>query len=175
MALRFPVTTKDHILGNANARIELLEYGDYQCPWCWKAYPIVKRLQAELGERLKFVFRNFPLTKVHPHAKIAAMAAEAADLQGKYWEMHDLLFENHKHLDEGSLMGYAQTLNLDLAQFENDLQSPNLDEKIETDFFGGLRSGVNATPTFFFNGEKYLDSWDGNNLLEFIGMSGLLK
>jgi protein-disulfide isomerase len=175
MPLRIPVSEKDHIHGSMNAPIELLQYGDYQCPFCWKAYPIVKDLQRQLGERLRFVFRNFPLTKVHPHAKIAAMASEAADQQGKYWKMHDLLYENHKRLNYDSLLEYAAKLELDIPRFEKDMQNKELEEKIESEFYHGLRSGVNATPTFFINGEKYLDSWDNNNLLEFIWMTGLLK
>lgn len=175
MPLRPPVSSNDHIQGNPNAPIELLEYGDYQCPFCWKAYPLVKHLKMELGERVKFIFRNFPLNKVHPHAKIAAMASEAAALQGRYWEMHDLLFQNHKQLNYNSLLGYAELLELDMPRFETDMGSMTLEEKIETQFLSGIRSGVNATPTFFINGERYLDSWDENNLLEFIWMSGLLK
>jgi protein-disulfide isomerase len=175
MPLRIPVSDKDHIHGSPDAPIELLQYGDYQCPFCWKAYPIVKDLQRQLGDRLRFVFRNFPLTKVHPHAKIAAMASEAADQQGKYWEMHDMLYQHHKRLNYDSLVEHAGKLELDIPRFEKDMQNKELDEKIEADFYYGLRSGVNATPTFFINGEKYLDPWDNNNLLEFIWMSGLLK
>lgn len=175
MPLRPLVSEKDHIQGNANAVIELLEYGDYQCPFCWKAYPIVKRLKAELGDKMKFAFRNFPLNKVHPHAKIAAMASEAAALQNKYWEMHDTLFVNHKRLNYEALCEYAKNLGLNIPQFEADMGNMELEEKIETHFLSGIRSGVNATPTFFINGEKYLDAWDENNLLEFMWMSGLLK
>jgi protein-disulfide isomerase len=174
MSLRPPVSEADHIQGNRNAPIELLQYGDYQCPYCWKAYPIVKRLQSELGENVKFVFRNFPLTKIHPHAKIAAIASEAAAIQNKYWEMHDILYEKHKQLDPTAILGYAKELGLDQALFESDLEKPELAEKVETHFLSGLRSGVNATPTFFINGEKYTESWDDNNLLEYIWMSNLV-
>jgi protein-disulfide isomerase len=174
MSLRYPLSEQDHVQGNPNATIELIEYGDYQCPYCWKAYPIVKELQEQLGDKLKFAFRNFPLTKIHPYAMLAATASEAAALQGKYWEMHDLLFENHKKLGKNALLEYAAQLELDTDRFEQDLLSDTLTEKVEADFFGGIRSGVNATPTFFINGEKYTDEWDGNNLVDYMMMSGLI-
>lgn len=174
MPLRPPVSQKDHIQGNINAPIELVQYGDYQCPYCWKAYPVVKRLQESLGDRVKFIFRNFPLTKIHPQAKIAAIASEAASLQKKYWEMHDLLYEKHKDLSYGAIITYAHELGLDAAIFKKDLTDPVLEAKVETDFFSGLRSGVNATPTFFINGEKYLESWEDNHLLEHIWTSNLV-
>jgi protein-disulfide isomerase len=174
MPLRPPVSEADHIQGNMHAPIELLQYGDYQCPYCWKAYPIVKRLQAQLGEHVKFVFRNFPLTKIHPHAKIAAIASEAAALQDKYWEMHDLLYEKHKQLDPEAILSYATELGLDQKSFASDIEKPELADKVDAHFLSGLKSGVNATPTFFINGEKYTESWDDNNLLEYIWMSKLV-
>jgi|SRR4051812_7429843 protein-disulfide isomerase len=174
MSLRPPVSEKDHIQGNPNASIELVQYGDYQCPYCWKAYPIVKRLQASLGDNLKFIFRNFPLTKVHPHAKIASLASEAAALQHKYWEMHDMLYEQHKDLRYEAILSYAIGLGLDLDLFEKDIKSSVLEEKVDGDFLGGLRSGVNATPTFFINGEKYTESWEENNLLDHLWTSNLV-
>lgn len=155
MGLRQAVSEEDHIRGNTDAPVELVEYGDYQCPHCGKAHPIVKKLQKELGPRLKFVFRNFPLSKIHPQAKTAAIAAEAAGLQGKFWEMHDILFENQKQLTNSALIEYAARLKLDIPKFEADLQKPESDEKVEAQFYSGMRSGVNATPTFFINGEKY--------------------
>jgi protein-disulfide isomerase len=160
MALRPPASERDHIQGNKNALIELVEYGDYQCPYCGKAYPIIKTLQQRFGKDLKFVFRNFPLSKIHPHAKLAAIAAEAADRQGKFWEMHDLLFENQESLFPSTLTAYAQKTGLDLIHFEEDLQSPDLALKVESDFESGMRSGVNGTPGLFINGEKYNDSWE---------------
>ena len=174
MALRYPLSESDHIQGNPNAAIELIEYGDYQCPYCWKAYPIVKKLQEQLGDKLKFSFRNFPLAKIHPNAMMAATASEAAAIQGKYWEMHDLLYEKHKRLGKEALMSYAAELKLDTEQFERDMLSEALTEKVEAEFLGGIRSGVNATPTFFINGEKYTDDWDENNLLDYIMLSGLI-
>lgn len=174
MLLRTPVSEKDHIQGNPTAPVTLVQYGDYQCPFCWKAYPIVKRLQTSLGDHLKFVFRNFPLTKVHPHAKIAALASEAAALQNKFWEMHDALYEQHKDLRYEAILTYASELGLDLDLFEKNIKNPELEEKVDADFLGGLRSGVNATPTFFINGEKYTENWEENNLLEHIWTSNLV-
>lgn len=174
MPLRPPVSENDHIQGRADASVELLQYGDYQCPYCWKAYPIVKRLQESLGDHLKFVFRNFPLSKIHPQAKIAAIASEAAALQNKYWEMHDMLYENHKDLNYKAILTYADALGLNRDLFEKDVANPTLAEKVETDFLGGLRSGVNATPTFFINGEKYTESWEEDHLLQHIWTSELI-
>src|SRR5436190_16973129 len=120
--LRPIVSDKDHTQGNNEAAIVLVEYGDYQCPHCGKAYPIVKRMQEKLGDQLKFVFRNFPLTKIHPEATIAAVATEAAALQGKYWEMHDIIFENQDQVDKDSLLDYARELGLDIRQFKKDIE-----------------------------------------------------
>src|SRR4051812_34154941 len=112
MPLRPPVTADDHIQGNVNAAIELVEYGDYQCPYCGRAYPIVKKLQEQMGESMKFVFRNFPLEKIHPLATRAAIITESAALQGKYWEMHDVIFENQKRINV-DLEKYAERLGID--------------------------------------------------------------
>lgn len=154
--------------GNSNAPIELVEYGDYQCPHCGRAYPIVKNIQGRFGDSLKFVFRNFPLTKIHPQAKIASVATEAAARQGKFWEMHDIIFENQKRLHNTAIMEYAGQVGLDLQQFTRDLDDAELIRKVEADFENGLRSGVNATPTFFINGEKYAYTWDEETLEQYI-------
>src|SRR5215467_3841244 len=114
MPLTPPVSEKDHIQGNPNAPIELLEYGDYQCPHCGRAYPIVKKLQETFGAKLKFIFRNFPLAKIHPEATIAAVATEAAARQEKFWEMHDILFENQQDLSREALVKYAARLGLNI-------------------------------------------------------------
>lgn len=168
MPLRPPVSEKDHSEGNPNAIIELVEYGDYQCPHCGKAYPVVKHMQQQLGDKLKFVFRNFPLAKIHPEAVMAAVATEAAALQGKYWEMHDIIFENQEWLDRDSLLEYAGAIGLDIPKFDRDMARSELAEKVEADFESGIRSGVNATPTFFINGEKYNNGWEGERMLDFI-------
>ena len=168
MPLRPPLSVGDHIQGNKNAIIELVEYGDYQCPHCGRAFPIVKRLQEKLGSKIKFAFRNFPLAKIHPDATMAAVATEAAALQGKYWEMHDMIFENQSQLDRAALLQYALTLELNGGQFKADIERPELTERVEADFESGMRSGVNATPTFFINGEKYNNGWEGDRMLGYI-------
>ena len=168
MSLKPLVSDMDHIQGEANAIIELVEYGDYQCPYCGMAYPVIKNIQRKFGKELKFVFRNFPLSKIHPHAKLAALAAEAADKQKRFWAMHDIIFENQKNLSNSSLIAYANELGLDIFQFKTDMEDETLVKKIESDFESGLRSGVNGTPSFFVNGEKYNEYWDENNLENFI-------
>src|SRR5215207_9586829 len=126
MSLKPPVSVRDHIQGNSKAAIELVEYGDYQCPHCGKAYPIIKALQQKFGSNLKFVFRNFPLSEVHPQARIAAIATEAANMQGRFWKMHDIIFENQKNLLVRSLLEYARRIDLDVELFEADLKSDAL-------------------------------------------------
>ena len=170
MSLKPPVSDKDHIQGEANAIIEFVEYGDYQCPYCGMAYPVIKNIQKKFGKDLKFVFRNFPLSKIHPHAKLAAIAAEASDKQERFWEMHDIIFENQKNLSNSFLIAYANEVGLDIFQFKTDMNDETLIKKIESDFESGLRSGVNGTPSFFVNGEKYNEYWDENNLGNFISI-----
>ena len=159
-ALKPAVSSKDNIQGNASAPIELVEYGDYQCPHCGRAYPILKNIQAKLGDQLKFVFRNFPLATIHPHATHAAIATEAAARQHKFWEMHDYIFEHQNRLDDASLVKYAAHLELDAAQFASDFEKQELAQKVEDDFESGVRSGVNGTPSFFINGQKYSGDWN---------------
>jgi protein-disulfide isomerase len=166
--LKIAVSSNDHIQGNKDAAIELVEYGDYQCPHCGHAYPIVKNIQKKLGDKLKFVFRNFPLAESHPNAVNAAVASEAASLQNKFWEMHDHLFEFQSRLDDTSLIKYAGQLKLDVTQFEQDFEKPELIQKVDADFESGVRSGVNGTPSFFINGEKYNDSWDEETFLSYL-------
>ncbi len=168
MSLKPPVSEKDHLQGNRAAPIELLEYGDYQCPHCGRAYPIVKDIQQKMGDKLKFVFRNFPLAEMHPDATSAAIAAEAAAEQGKFWEMHDILFEHQSRLDDSSLIKYAEKIGLDLKKFEQDFDRQEIQDKVTDDFESGARSGVNGTPTFFINGKKYSDSWEEGVLLEYL-------
>jgi protein-disulfide isomerase len=166
--LRVAVNSSDHIQGNASAPIELIEYGDYQCPHCGHAYPIIKSIQKKMGDKLKFVFRNFPLTESHPNAVNAAVASEAAAIQNKFWEMHDHLFQYQSRLDDESLIKYAGQLKLNVEQFENDFEKPELLKKVDADFESGARSGVNGTPSFFINGEKYNDSWEEEILLTYL-------
>jgi len=160
-----PVSAHDHAEGPADAPLILVEYGDYQCPYCGAAYPVVKRLQKTLGKKLRFVFRNFPLTQVHPYALIAAQAAEAAALQGKFWEMHDLLFEDQNLLKPETIPLWARKIGLNLEQFESDIKQGAVEKRIREDRQSGIRSGVNGTPSFFINGTRYDGSHDYNSLL----------
>jgi protein-disulfide isomerase len=163
--LTLPVSDRDHVQGPATAPVTLVEYGDYECPYCGAAYPIVKRLQERLGDRLRFVFRNFPLTTVHPHAEHAAEAAEAAGAQGKFWEMHDHLFEHQRALMDRKLAEYAAATGLDLDRFARDMDGRAHTDRVRTDFMSGVRSGVNGTPTFFINGRRHNGSYDFESLL----------
>ncbi len=142
-----------------------MEYGDYQCPYCGAAYPVVKRLQKTLGKKLRFVFRNFPLTQAHPFAMIAAEAAEAAALLGKFWPMHDVIYEHQDELGPESLAQWALKLGLADAQLEKAFEQPEVDKRIKEDRQSGIRSGVNGTPTFYINGARYDGSPDYESLL----------
>lgn len=150
-----PDPAHDHIQGPADAPIKLLEYGDFECPSCGRGHALVKALQLELSERLCFAFRHFPLTGMHLHAEHAAEAAEAAAAQGKFWEMHDLLFENQGSLEDDDLERYALTLGLDAARVMDDVLSGAYTGRIREDLRSGARGGVNGTPTFFINGKRY--------------------
>lgn len=160
-----PVTERDHGKGPADAPATLLQYGDYECPYCAAAYPILKQLQRELGDQLRFVYRNFPLTTVHPHAEAAAEAAEAAGAQGKFWEMHDLLYENQRRLGNIALRNYAEQLGLDIDLFERELSGRVYEARVQEDFMSGVHSGVSGTPTFFINGWRYTGTWENGQLL----------
>lgn len=164
--LTVPVGASDHVQGPDGAPVTLVEYGDYECPHCGRAYPIVKRVQAKMGDKLRFVFRNFPLTQAHPHALHAAEAAEIAATQGKFWEMHDMLFENQNALDDESLIAYAAKIGLDVEKFREDLQNDTFEERVRENFMGGAESGVNGTPTFFVNGVRFNQPWDEETLLK---------
>jgi protein-disulfide isomerase len=154
-----PVGAGDHIAGPDDAPVTLVEYGDYECPHCGRAHPIVKAAQTTLGRELRFVFRNFPLAEAHPHASLAAQAADAAGAQGKFWEMHDMIFEHQETLEPGDLVGYAKSIGLDVPRFTRELEAGTYAKKVRDDFRSGVRSGVNGTPTFFVNGVRYDGSW----------------
>ena len=154
-SLSLPVGERDHSQGPEEALAVLVEYGDYQCPICGAAYVTVKEIQKGLGSRLKFVFRNFPITGMHPYAKDAAQATEAAAAQGAFWEMHDMLFENQDDLTHEDLQKYATELGLDAPHLIGEVEADLYAKRVEEDFRSGVRSGVNGTPTFFINGVRY--------------------
>ena len=159
----------DHQKGSETATVTLTEYGDYQCPYCGQAYQIVKKIQQQLGEKLLFVFRNFPLESLHPHAVLAAIAAEAAGKQGKFWQMHDIIYENQQTLEFDDLVMMAKAIGLDVAEFKKAIESDqNLQEKVQQDFESGMRSGVNGTPSFFVNGFRYDGDWSEGPFLEYL-------
>jgi protein-disulfide isomerase len=158
--LKPPVGPDDHVEGSADAAVTLLEYGDYQCPYCGEAYPIVKALQKRFGKKLRFVFRNFPLTQMHPFAMGAAEMAEAAALQDKFWPMHDYLYEHQEALESEYLLGYARELGLDMTKLKAALENPKVVDRIKSDFSSGVRSGVNGTPSFFINGTRFDGNWN---------------
>ena len=164
LPLSSPVTETDHALGPPGAPVTLVEYGDYECPDCLNAFPIIKRLIDDFGPRLRFVFRNFPLSNVHPHASVAAQAAEAAAAQGKFWEMHDLLYENQKDLADIEMTRLALRLGLEPYRFNADLSGERYAKRVASDYASGVASGVTGTPTFFINGHRHTGPKDYNAL-----------
>ena len=166
IALTLPDPDRDHIYGSADGSIRLLEYGDYECPFCSEAQPIIKEIQRRLGDDLLFAFRHFPLTNIHPHSKHAAEAAEAAGAQGNFWAMHDILFENQDALEDEYLAAYAAELGLDETRLLREVTSGIYAQRIREDFKSGMRGGVNGTPTFFINGERYDGARDLKHLLK---------
>ena len=163
-----PVNENDHVRGLPNARITLVEYGDFQCTTCASAYPEVREVQKVLGKELRFVFRHFPMSNIHELAFSAAVAAEAAGRQNKFWQMHDMIFERQILLSEYALLEFAEDLGLNMKTFRNDLEDNSLAEKVEYDFESGVMSGVNGTPSFYINGYKYNGPPDYSSLLNAI-------
>lgn len=153
--LKPEISAKDHVQGTDGAAITIVEFGDYQCPYCGDAFPIIQEIQDTFGSQIKFVFRNFPLRESHQYAFSAALAAEAAGLQGKFWEMHDALYENQYRLNGELFAELAENLELDVEKFEADIKSVEISEKVDADFESGIRSGVNGTPSFYVNGTKF--------------------
>lgn len=154
-----PVEADDHVVGPADAPVTLVEYGDFECSYCGMAYPIVKGIQRRMGDRLRFVFRNFPLKESHPHAAHAAQAAEAAAAQDAFWAMHDALYQHQHALADDDLVRYAAALGLDADRVARELQDGTYAHAVRDDFRSGVRSGVNGTPTFFVNGARYDGAW----------------
>jgi protein-disulfide isomerase len=163
--LRVPVTPADHIQGSERAPVTLVEYGDYECGYCGLAHPIVKSVQKHFGKNLMFVFRNFPLTQVHPHARSAAETAEFAGAHGLFWEMHDGLYENQDRLGIPLLFALADALGLSELELRDALENGTYGPKVQADFVGGVRSGVNGTPTFFIAGRRHEGSFDYDELV----------
>ncbi len=163
-SLRPPVSEQDNIQGNTHAPVTLVEFGDFECPDCGDAYPIVKEVQKRLGNRLRFVYRHYPLPQ-HPHAEHAAETAEAAGAQGKFWEMHDYLFEHQRALNDANLLKGAQALHLDTSRFESEMEQGIYTSQVAEDVESGDLSGVAGTPTFFINGQMHTDSYDLQTLL----------
>jgi protein-disulfide isomerase len=153
--LTAPISSRDHISGAIDAPLQLVEYGDYECPYCGMAHPVVQEVVQVLSDRLCFAFRHFPIVSAHPHALRAAEAAEAAGAQGRFWAMHDRLFENQELLDDEMLVFHAIQLGLDRERFIEDLVSHRFVPRVQEDLSSGARSGVNGTPTFFVNGQRF--------------------
>jgi protein-disulfide isomerase len=153
--LTVPVSQRDHAWGSADAPVVMVEYGDFECPHCGQAHVVLKQIKQALGDTLCLVYRHFPLVTIHPHAEQAAEAAEAAGAQGRFWEMHDLLFEHQDALEDSDLVDYALMLGLDVPRFGQDLLEHRFAERIREDFVSGVRSGVNGTPSFFLNGVRH--------------------
>jgi protein-disulfide isomerase len=166
--LAVPVNAQDHSRGPKDAPITLVEYGDFECPHCGQAHYELQELEKLVGESVRFVFRHFPLSTVHPHAAQAAEAAESAAAQRKFWSMHDMLFENQDALEEDNLLQYAAAIGLDVEQFVRDLNEGRFAPRVREHFLGGARSGVNGTPTFFINGVRHDGAFDYQSLLEAI-------
>ena len=162
------INNKDHVMGSLDAPVILIEYADYQCPYCREAYAVVKKAQKELGENLAFVFRNFPLTELHPHALHAAIAAEIAAGYGKFWQMHDMLFENQQNLDDNYLIEYAEELDIDSGQFEEDFAKDQYIQKIKADLQSGTQNDVEGTPTFFVNGKAFEGNWMSYDFIRYL-------
>ena len=151
-------TSRDHVRGPADAPVTLVEYGDFQCPYCGEAYPVVHRLLERFGGRMRFVFRHMPLADLHPRAPAAAEAAEAAGAQGRFWEMHDRLFEHQLELRDADLHAHADAIGLDVERFDRELASGAHGARVQEDYVSGARSGVPSTPRFFVNGLIHLGS-----------------
>jgi protein-disulfide isomerase len=172
--LRVDVHEGDHIKGPADAPVTLVEYGDFECPHCCRAHPIILSIQKRMGDRLRFVYRNFPLPELHPHALHAAAAAEAVGAHAgprAYWAMHDAIFEHQKDsgdaLDDSNLVRYAADAGADPGEVRQDLAKNAFADRVQEDFMGGVRSGVNGTPTFFINGERFDGDWTNQPAFEF--------
>jgi protein-disulfide isomerase len=164
--LSMPLTSRDHFQGPRDAPLELVEYGDYECPHCKAAYPAVKQLQAEFDKNLRFAYRHFPLVEIHPLAEPAAEAAEAAGAQAKFWQMHDLLFQYSPRLEAANLLAIAAEIDIDIRRFGYELATHRHLPRVRDDIESGTNSGVRGTPTFFVNGVHHEGGYDFESLRE---------
>jgi protein-disulfide isomerase len=169
--LKPDVNERDHVIGGDRALVTLVEFGDYECPYCGRAQPVVERIKQQLGDRLRLVFRHFPLTSAHPHALLAAQAAEAAAAQGAFWKMHALLYANQHALELADLLEYANDLELDVPRVGEELTTRHYLERVRANVRSGAQSGVNGTPTFFIDGHRHDGSWDYDTLIEAMATS----
>jgi protein-disulfide isomerase len=162
----------DHVRGSLTGRL-IMEYGDYECPYSRQAFNAIREVEQRLGGNIRFAFRHFPLTSIHPHALAAAAAAEAAAVQGRFWDMHELLFHRQKAFEDADLLGYAAKLGLDVAAFDRDRVSIAVTERIRRDVDSGLASGqVLGTPTLFIDGVVYRGGYDPPAMLAALAGSG---
>jgi protein-disulfide isomerase len=159
-----PVGPGDHVLGSANAPVTVVEYGDYECPFCRRAHHEVAEVLRRVGNDARYAFRHFPLSQIHPHALLAAQAAEAAGAQDQFWSMHGMLFENQRALDLQDLLAFAERIDLDVARFTEELRNGTHLPHVQHDFRSGVRSGVNGTPTFFIGEYRHDGGWDADTL-----------
>jgi protein-disulfide isomerase len=163
--LLIPIHDEDHVQGPEAASYTLVEYGDYECPACGQLFDIIRDLQSTLGDQLRIVYRHYPLSGIHPRAQEAAEAAEAASQQGRFWEMHDLLFHNQNTLQRKNLIAYAENLTLDLDRFRSELKKRVYEDRVREDFRRGVQNGVYKTPGLFLNGVRHDAAWDRDTLL----------
>lgn len=161
-----PIESDDHTLGTPNAPVELVEYGDFQCPYCGAAFPVLQQVLQMMDNRLLFAFRNFPLSEAHEFAEVAAEAAESAGAQGKFWQMHNIIYQNQDQLDVDHLYRWANQIGLNMDRFDKDLAKHTYQDAVHDDFISGVRSGVNGTPTLFINGIRYDGPIELDALLE---------
>jgi protein-disulfide isomerase len=159
-----PVSERDHVLGPADARVTLVEFGDYECPHCGALHPVIEAARKAFGGNLRFVFRHFPLRSSHPHALAAAKAAEAAGEQGRFWEMHQRLYQRQTELEDADLLRHARKIGLDEARFERELAARNHEVRIREDLASASQSGASGTPSLFINGELYQGSLDRDDV-----------
>jgi protein-disulfide isomerase len=173
--LTVPVSERDHVEGSADARVTLVEYGDFECPSCGQAHVTIKEAQRAFGPNLRFVFRHFPLRSSHPHALGAAKAAEAAAAQGRFWPMHDRLFQHQTRLDSESLVEHARALGLDLERFRTDLDGREAEVRVGEDLSSGSASEVKGTPGLFINGERYDGPHDRRSLIDALARAAVAQ